>query len=148
MIKLPRKHGHGKKLSTFVDTPQAWLRVCPWGELTGAAWEVTKADWSLGSTDTAKSSMCLCWTPQTWLLTCVHGLLDKRITRIFKKQHAHKMSVVKMRMLSWISENIRNFEIRKEEIFLRIGMVPIDEQMRVSHLRWLFVYRGEQLMHQ
>lgn len=85
------------------------------GELSEAAWEVTKADWSLGSTDMAKSSMCLCWTPRTWLLTCVHGLLDKKITWIFRKQHAHKMSVVKTIMLSWISENIRNlrFEMKK-----------------------------------
>ena len=118
LIKLPRKHGHGKKLSAFVETSQSWLRLCPGGELSEATREVTKVDWSLGS-NMAKSSMCLCWTPWTWLLTCVHGLLDKKITRIFKKQHAHKMSVVKMRMLSWISENIRNFEIRNEEIFLR-----------------------------
>jgi hypothetical protein len=48
----------------------------------------------------------------------------------------HKMSVVELRMLRWISRNIRKDRIRNEEIFLKIGMTPINEKMRENHLRW------------
>ena len=46
------------------------------------------------------------------------------------------MSVIEMRMLIWISENKWNDRIWDEEIHLKIGVVPTDEKMRESHLRW------------
>ena len=46
------------------------------------------------------------------------------------------MSVIEMRMLIWISENKWNDRIWDEEIHLKIGVVPTDEKMRESRLRW------------
>jgi hypothetical protein len=40
-----------------------------------------------------------------------------------------------MRMLRWISGNTRKDRIRNEEIRLKVGVAPIDEEMRKS-LRW------------
>jgi hypothetical protein len=42
-------------------------------------------------------------------------------------------SVVKMRMLRWVSGNTR---FKNEEIRLKIGVTPIDEKMREDCLRW------------
>ena len=46
------------------------------------------------------------------------------------------MSIVEMRMLRWISENIRKNMIWNEKIHLKIRVTLIDENMRESHLRW------------
>ena len=46
------------------------------------------------------------------------------------------MSVAEMRMLRWISENTWKDRIWNEEIYLKIGVAPIDENMRKNHLRW------------
>ena len=46
------------------------------------------------------------------------------------------MSVIEMRMLIWISENKWNDRIWDEEIHLKIGVVPTDEKMRESYLKW------------
>ena len=40
-----------------------------------------------------------------------------------------------MRMLRWISGNTRKYRISNEEIYLKIGVTPIDEKMRESCLR-------------
>jgi len=40
-----------------------------------------------------------------------------------------------MRMLRWISGNTRKYRISNEEIYLKIGVTPIDEKMRESRLR-------------
>jgi hypothetical protein len=41
-----------------------------------------------------------------------------------------------MRMLRWINGNTRKARLRNEDIHLKIGVVPIDENMRESLLRW------------
>lgn len=53
-----------------------------------------------------------------------------------KKQHVHKMSIAKIRMLRWINGNKRKNRIRNEGIHLKIEVTPIDEKMRKSRLRW------------
>ena len=53
-----------------------------------------------------------------------------------KKQHVHKMSVAKMRILRWISGNEMNDSIQNKEIRLKIGITLVDEKMRRSCLRW------------
>jgi hypothetical protein len=53
-----------------------------------------------------------------------------------KKQHIHKMSVIEIRMLRWISGITKKNKIRNEKICLKIGVAPIDEKMRESCLRW------------
>ena len=47
------------------------------------------------------------------------------------------MSVAEMRMLRWINGNTRKDRIRNEEIYLKIGVAPIDEKMIESNLKWL-----------
>jgi hypothetical protein len=42
-----------------------------------------------------------------------------------------------MRMLRWISGNIRKYKFRNEKICLKIGVAPIDKKVRKSRLRWL-----------
>ena len=44
-----------------------------------------------------------------------------------KKKHVHRMSVAEMRMLRWISGNVRKKKIRVREIRLKIRVNPIDE---------------------
>ena len=46
------------------------------------------------------------------------------------------MSVAKMRMLRWISGNTWKDGIWNEEICIKTGVAPIDENMRKSRLRW------------
>ena len=46
------------------------------------------------------------------------------------------MSVAEMRILRWTSENTWKDRIWNEEICLKIGVAPIDENMRKNHLRW------------
>ena len=67
---------------------------------------------------------------------------------VVEKQHIHKMIVTKTKMLTWISGNVRKVKIWNEEIHLKIGVAPIDENMRESRLRWFGHVRGEWLMHQ
>ena len=40
-----------------------------------------------------------------------------------------------MRMLKWINGNTRKDRIQNEEICLKIGVAPVDEKIRESHLR-------------
>ena len=54
---------------------------------------------------------------------------------VIKKMHIHKMSVMEMRMLRWISGNTRKDRIQNEKIRLNIGLTPIDVKMRESRLR-------------
>ena len=50
--------------------------------------------------------------------------------------YIHKMIVVEMRILRLISGNIGKYEIRNEEISLKIGVSLIEEKkMRESQLR-------------
>ena len=50
--------------------------------------------------------------------------------------YIQKMIVVEMRILRLISGNIGKYEIRNEEISLKIGVSLIEEKkMRESHLR-------------
>ena len=42
----------------------------------------------------------------------------------------YKMSVAGMRMLRWITENIRKDRLQNEEICLKIGMTPINAKKR------------------
>ena len=53
-----------------------------------------------------------------------------------KRQHVHKMSIAKIRMLRWINGNKRKNRIRNEGIHLKIEVTPIDEKMRKGPLRW------------
>ena len=53
-----------------------------------------------------------------------------------KRQNNHKMSVAEMRVLRWISGNIRKDKIRNEDICLRIVVASSDEKMRENCLRW------------
>ena len=59
----------------------------------------------------------------------------------------YKMSVVGMRMLRWITENIRKDKLQNEEICLKIGMTPINENMRRVTWDCLVIGKGERLMH-
>ncbi len=59
-----------------------------------------------------------------------------------KKQHVHRMSVAEMRMLRWISENVRKNKIRVGEIHLNIKVNPTNDKMRESHLSFLVMCRG------
>ena len=52
------------------------------------------------------------------------------------KQHIYKMSVAKMRMLRWISENAHKNRIQNEEIYLKVGVTPINKKMKEICLRW------------
>lgn len=45
------------------------------------------------------------------------------------------MNVVEIRMLKWISENMRKDRIYNEEIHLKIKIVPIDKKIKDCHLR-------------
>ncbi len=45
------------------------------------------------------------------------------------------MSIAEMKMLRWISGNIRKYRVWNEENSLKIGIAPIDEKMRECHLR-------------
>lgn len=58
------------------------------------------------------------------------------------EHHIIKMGVAEMRVLRWISGNIRKDKIWNEEICLKIVVATIDEKIRVSHLRcWGHVQR-------
>ena len=52
------------------------------------------------------------------------------------KQQVHKMSVVEMRMLRWMSGKTRKDKIRNEFIRGSLGVAPIGDKMRESRLRW------------
>ena len=68
---------------------------------------------------------------------------------VVKKQHIHKISVIDMKMLRWISRNRRKYRIQDEKIHLKIRMNPIDERWKESCLRWFgLVQRRERLLHQ
>ena len=41
-----------------------------------------------------------------------------------------------MRMVRWISGNVRKYLIQNDKICLKIEVTPIGEKMRESHLRW------------
>ena len=53
-----------------------------------------------------------------------------------KKEHIHKMTVVEMRTIRSISGNTWKDRIQNEEIPLKIGVAPIDEEKREDRLRW------------
>ena len=55
-----------------------------------------------------------------------------------KKQHIHKISIVKMRMLRHTSENTQKSSIQNEKIRLKIREILIDEKIRESCLRWVW----------
>jgi len=44
-----------------------------------------------------------------------------------------------MRILRWISGNVRKNRIHTKELFLKIWVAPIDEKKRESHLK-LFIH--------
>ena len=68
---------------------------------------------------------------------------------VVKKQHIHKIGVIDMKMLRWISRNRRKYRIQDEKIHLKIRMTPIDERWKESCLRWFgLVHRRERLLHQ
>ena len=52
------------------------------------------------------------------------------------KQHIYKMSVAEMRMFRLISENTHKNRIQNEEIYLKVGVAPINKKMREICLRW------------
>ena len=62
-----------------------------------------------------------------------------------KKKHIHKMGVIEMRMLKWISGNTMKDMIQNKEIHLKIGVASIDEKMSVL---WdgLVIFKWEWLM--
>ena len=56
--------------------------------------------------------------------------------RAVKNEYIYKMRVFEMRMLRWISGyEKRKYRIQDKEIRLKIGMTPIDEKTRDSHMR-------------
>ena len=65
-----------------------------------------------------------------------------------KKQHIHKMRVIEMRLLIWISGITQKDRIQNEKICLKISVAPIDEKIRESHLRYLVMFKEERLMQQ
>lgn len=56
--------------------------------------------------------------------------------RLLRSNIFIKMSVAKMRILRFINENTWKDRIRNEEIHLKIGVAPIDEKIKESHLKW------------
>ncbi|KAM4107965.1 hypothetical protein ACB094_03G008200 [Castanea mollissima] len=52
------------------------------------------------------------------------------------KQHIYKMSVAERRMFKWISEDAHKNRIQNEEIYLKVGVTPINKKMREICLRW------------
>ncbi|WAH45030.1 hypothetical protein NZD89_29235 (plasmid) [Alicyclobacillus fastidiosus] len=53
-----------------------------------------------------------------------------------KYQHEQKTSVAEMRMLRWMCGHIRKDKIRNKVIRNKIGVVPIEEKVRDTRLRW------------
>ena len=53
-----------------------------------------------------------------------------------KSQHESKVSVVKMRMLCWMSGKTRQDRIRNDTISERVGVAPIVEKLVENRLRW------------
>ena len=53
-----------------------------------------------------------------------------------KMQYNHKMSLVEMRILRWISGNTQKDKIKNVDIHLKIAIAPLDEKMKESCLRW------------
>jgi len=54
----------------------------------------------------------------------------------YKRHHAQKMSVAKMRVLRWMCGNTRRDKVRNKDIRTKIGVAPIKEKMRENPLRW------------
>lgn len=48
----------------------------------------------------------------------------------------HKLSVVKMTMLQWMSRQTRKDKTRKESIKEKVKVSPIEDKMTKSHLSW------------
>ena len=53
-----------------------------------------------------------------------------------KYQHELKTSVAEMRMLRWMCGHIRKYKIRNEVIRNKVGVMSIEEKLRVTRLRW------------
>ena len=53
-----------------------------------------------------------------------------------KYQHEQKTSVAEMRMLRWMCGHTKKYKIRNEIIRNKVGVVPIEEKMRETRLRW------------
>lgn len=49
---------------------------------------------------------------------------------IANKQHIHKMSVVEMRLLRWMSSKTRNDRIRNESIRKSLSVAPTGDKMK------------------
>ena len=54
----------------------------------------------------------------------------------YKRHHAQKMSIAKMRMLCWMFGNTGRDKVRNEDIHTKIGVASIEEKMRENRLRW------------
>lgn len=67
--------------------------------------------------------------------TMLYGTMVLNV-RLFRRNIFHKIGVVQMRMLRWISGTTWKDKIRNEEICLNIGVASIDEKMKESRLRW------------
>ncbi|XP_009614238.1 uncharacterized protein [Nicotiana tomentosiformis] len=53
-----------------------------------------------------------------------------------KKSHIQKMKVAEMRMLRWMYVHTKMDKIRNEDIGEKVGVAPMDDQMRETTLRW------------
>ena len=51
------------------------------------------------------------------------------------KQHIHKLSVAKMRMLKWISGKTMRDRLRNEYIWEHLGVALVGDKLRETRLR-------------
>ncbi|KAL4189726.1 hypothetical protein AMTRI_Chr08g166810 [Amborella trichopoda] len=55
---------------------------------------------------------------------------------VYKKLYTHRMSVVEIKILKWMSGKTRNDRIQNECIRENLGVAPIGNKMREIRLRW------------